>query len=472
MNDYNSVVKKSSRLRVLLILLVLTVLILGPRPLTGAMDLASANNLEAAGNNAGAASAYASAAERLPWMPSLWELAGEASFLDHNSGNSIHFLNMAVRRGAISRLGWLDLGNAYQQHGDTSSALNAWEQALPLVEAYGNLAQAQQKAGNFSAAIENWQANIDQEPDNANAHYQLGLLYAASNPSQALPELMLAARLNPDLEKTTQSLRTALNTALLSDNNAYQFVVSGRALAALGRWDLATEAFRNAVHTNEEYAEAWAWLGLAKQQQGQDGTYELSRAITLNPGTAIIQGLYGMYLQHDGKSNEALVAFQKAANLEPDNPVWQMALGNTFEQTGDLISAYSYYLHAVELAPEDPSTWRALATFSVNNLVDVDATGISAARKLVELSPDDWYSYDLAGQAALLLYDYYAAEDYLNKAVQLAPTEAAPMVHLGLAYIQSGALSSAYSYLILAKTLDPAGPYGWQAGRLLEQFFP
>ena len=472
MNDYNSEVMKSSRVQVLLILLLLITLILSPRPLTGAVDLASAQKLEVAGNSGGAASAYASAAERLPWIPSLWERAGEASFLDHNGRNSIIFFKKAIARGTISKLGWLELGNAFQQRGDISFALNAWEQALPLAEAYGNLAQEQQKVGNFQAAIENWQANVDQEPGNANAHYQLGLLYAATNPSKALPELMLTVKLNPDLDRTLQGLREALNTAFLSDNNAYHFLVSGRALAALGKWDLATEAFHHAVYVNEGYAEAWAWLAMAKQQQGQDGTFEVTRAITLDPGAAIVQGLYGMYLEHEGKSKEALPAFQKAASLESSNPIWQMALGNTFEQTGDLISAYSHYLHAVELAPEDPSTWRALATFSVNNGVDVDTTGISAARKLVELSPDDWYSYDLAGQAALLLYDYSAAEDYLNKAVRLAPTEAAPVLHLGLAYLQSGVLSSASSYLNLAKVLDPNGPYGQQATRILEQYFP
>jgi Flp pilus assembly protein TadD len=149
-----------------------------------------------------------------------------------------------------------------------------------------------------------------------------------------------------------------------------------------------------------------------------------------------------------------------------------MALGNAFEQEGDLVSAYSSYSHAVELAPEDPSTWRALATFSVNNLVDVDVTGLPAARKLIGLAPEDWQSYDLAGQAAFLLDDYPSAEDYLKKAIQLAPTQAAPALHLGLVYLQSGVLASAYSYLNLAKIYDPDGPYGWQAGRLLEQFFP
>jgi tetratricopeptide (TPR) repeat protein len=469
---YNSVVKKSFRVQSILILILLITLILGPRPLAGAVDLRSAYHYEAVGNHAEAASAYAFAAARLAWMPSLWERAGEAALLDDDTENSILFFNMAAERRAISKLGWLNLGKAYQQRGDVSSAMHAWEQALPLAEAYGYLAQAQQTAGNFPAAIEDWKANVAQEPGSANAHYQLGLLFAATDLLQALPELMQAAQLNPDLQKPIQGLRTSLNTAFLSDNHAYQFLVSGQALAALGQWDLATEAFRNALTANAGYAEAWAWLGLAKQQLGQDGSYEFSHAMTLSSESAIVQGLYGMYLQRQGKPNEALVAYQKAANLETDNPSWQMALGNAFEQAGDLVRAYSSYSHAVELAPEDPATWRALATFSLNNIVDVDVTGMPAARKLIELAPDDWQSYDLAGQAAFLLDDYNSAEDYLIKAIQLAPTQAAPALHLGLVYLQSGVLPSAYAYLNLAKIYDPNGPYGWQAGRLLEQFFP
>jgi hypothetical protein len=60
----------------------------------------------------------------------------------------------------------------------------------------------------------------------------------------------------------------------------------------------------------------------------------------------------------------------------------------------------------------------------------------------------------------------------LKKAISLDPTQAAPALHLGLVYLQSGVQPSAYSYLILARTFDPNGPYGWQAERLLEQYFP
>ena len=455
-----------------LILIALLTLILSPRPISGTLDLRSADRYDAAGNDADAAQAYASAAARIPWMPSLWEKAGVKAMQGGDVENAITFLNKAVKRHAISEWGWLYLGMAYQKRGELSLAVKAWEEALPLAQAYSYLASAERSLGNIAEAIEYWRAHIALEPENAAAHYTLGLLLTATAPEQALPELMQAVNLNPDLDISVQSLRTALNTAFLSDDRPYQFLVSGRALGALGEWDLAVEAFRNAIAGRFNYAEAWAWLGEAEQQQGQDGSLEIEQALTFGPESAMVQGLYGLYLQHQGQPDAALAAFHKAADLEPDNPGWQMALGSASEQTGDLVAAYGYYFHAVELAPADASTWRALVAFSVTNDVDVDGTGLPAARKLVGLAPNDWQSYDLAGQAEFLLEDYTAAETYLKKAVQMSPSQAAPALHLGLVYLQIGDCTSAYSYLDLARTFDPDGPYGWQAGRLLEQYFP
>jgi Flp pilus assembly protein TadD len=284
--------------------------------------------------------------------------------------------------------------------------------------------------------------------------------------------LQRAANLCTGLDLQVQSLRTALNTGFLSENRGYQFLVSGQALGALGEWDLAAEAFRNAVLGNPNYAEAWAWLGEAEQQRGLDGRLAIEQALSLDPTSAMVQGFYGLFQQRQKLPKAALIAFQNAANLEPENPGWQMALGSASEQIGDLVAAYEYYVHAVELAPADASTWRALVTFSVTNAVDVDLTGLPAARKLVGMAADDWQSFDLAGQAEFSLENYPAAIIYLKKAVQMSPTQAAPALHLALVYLQTGERDQAYSYLSLAKTFDPNGVVGWQAGRLLDQYFP
>ncbi len=455
-----------------LILISVLMLILAPRPLTGLMDLSSAVRFDKAGEHIAAALAYKSAAERLPWQPSLWEKAGMSARLGSNLPDAITLLTQAAARNAISKNGWISLGLADQESGDLPSAMNAWRNALPMAEAYRYLAEGQRISGDFPTALDSWHASLLQEPQEAAAHYQVGLLEMALAPSKALPDLMQAAQLDPKLDASVQDLRRALNAALLSDDRSYQFVISGRALGASGNWDLAAEAFRNAIALRADYAEAWAWLGEAKQQQGQDGSTEIERALAINPDSAMLQSLYGLYLQRQKQPEKALTAFQKAAALQPEEPGWQMALGGAYEQNGNLIAALEHYQRAVELAPDEAAAWRALAEFSLRNSVDLAGTGLPAARRLVELANNDWQADDIAGQILMENADIIGAEALLKKAVELDPTQAAPALHLGLLYLQTGNLVSAYSYLNQAKVFDPDGPYGWQAKRLLEQYFP
>lgn len=454
------------------ILLILLVLILAPRPAAGYLDLRQARRLEATGNYAAAASRYGEAAERLPWQPSLWEKAGMAAQLGGDPVKAVAFLRRAASRNALTGQGWVSLGVTYRQSGDLSSAIQAWQHALPLADAYRYLAQSQRELGNFSASMDNWAAAIARKPDDASAHYQLGLLKMVIAPTDALPELMRAAQLDPSLDPSVQALRSVLNTAFLSDDRAYQFLVSGRALGGLGEWDLAAKAFHNAVTLRADYGEAWAWLSEAKQQQGLDGSIEMGRALGLNPGSAMIQSLYGIDLQRQKQPEKALTAFQKAAALEPEEPGWQMALGGAYEQTGDLVAALEHYQKAAELSPDQADAWRALAEFSLRNSVDLSGTGLPAARRLVELAKNDWRADDIAGQILMETGNMVGAEILLKKAVELDPTQAAPALHLGLLYLQTGSRAAAYSYLNQAKVFDPNGEVGWQANRLLEQNFP
>jgi tetratricopeptide (TPR) repeat protein len=455
-----------------LILIGLLVLILAPRPLSGWLDLLAAQCRGLQGDLPGAAYAYAAAAERIPWQPTLWARAGEAAFSAGEIQDSIVYFQRAEGRAALSQAGWADFAKAYQINGDTADAIAAWKKALPSVSAYAYLADNYRQEGDLSAALEDWRALIALDAKNANAHYQLGLLLTATSPEQAVPELMSAAQLDPKLDASVQSLRTSLNTALLSDDRAYQLTISGIALGGLGAWDLAGEAFRRATVINPGYADAWAWLGESKQHGGQDGLMDLQKAILLDPGSAMIQDLYGIYWQRQGQTTRALAAFQRAAELEPDNAGWQMALGSAYEQSGDLVAALEHYNDAVTLSPQDASTWRALAEFSLNNDVDVAGTGLPAVQKLLALAPADWQSDDLAGLAAFEMSHLVEAEQLFLKAIQIAPDQAAPHEQLGLAYLEAGDRASAYPQLIQATTLDPNGTYGDQAQRLLEQNFP
>jgi tetratricopeptide (TPR) repeat protein len=475
-------VTKSTLLQTLirnaLIVILLLVLILAPRPAAGYFYLTQAE-LRSVGHVKllDIAPYYALAAGRIPWRPDLYERAGLAYFNGRAYGTAIPFFQLALQYHALSSDGRMAWGNAVYLHGNVTGAIAIWEDALkqenpdPYLHSY--LGDGYEKIGNYGGAIQEFKAFLQVHPDSDRDHYQLGLLYAATTPEKALPELMRAVQLNPTMDASVESLRSALNTASLSDDSAYQLLVSGRALGALGNWDLAAEAFRNAIAVRTDYADAWAWLGEAKQQQGQDGSVEIKRAIALNPNSALVESLFGLYLERQKQPKQALAAIQKAAALEPGNPGWQMALGEAYEQTGDLVSALQYYQKATELSPQDATFWRALAEFSLRNNLDLAGTGLPAARRLVELSNNDWQSDDIAGQMLLEMDDPVGAEVLLKKAIELDPTQAAPFLHLGFLYLQTGDRTAAFSYLNQAKSgFDPDGSIGWQASRLLEKYFP
>jgi Flp pilus assembly protein TadD len=469
-------VKKTFGLTNFLILVVLLTLILAPRPITGYLDLERARRSDAAGDYAGAAFAYALAAECIPWRGDVWGLAGQAALKAEEPQQSVRWFAAGESRQALLLADWQTYGDAFQLLGDQPSAVWAWEQGLaqygPSAGIYWRLARAARQRGVLEQSMSLLSEVLALAPEDAAAHDELGLLLTAIAPEKALAELLQASRLDPAYDAQVQELRTAINTALLENDRAYQYLLSGRGLAALNEWELAETAFRNALAARPDYAEAWAWLGEARQQLGQEGRIQVERALVYNPKSAMIQGLYGIYLQRQGQPEKALAAYQKAADLEPQDPGWQMSLASASEQAGDLVAALGYYLHAVELAPQQASTWRATAEFSLRNSVNLIGVGLPAVRGLLTLAPDDWQSYDLAGQIMLETGDPVGAEEMLKKAIQLDITQAAPALHLGMLYLQTNNQARAYSYLNQAIAFNPNGPFGLQAGRLLEQYFP
>jgi len=438
--------------------------------------MVTATRQYSAGQYSLSAQEYKWAAQRIPCLPNLWEKAGEAYFQAKDYPQSLNAYQMASNRHELSLNGYMHMGDIALSEGDASLAVKLWSETLQnggkpelllprLADGYESLLDYNQE----SLVLQEYLAIA---PEDAAALYNFGLLQAASNPASASDNLIHAAQRDTTLDASVQTIRTAINTALLSDDKAYQLVVTGRALGSLGKWNLASLAFRNALQIRPEYADAWAWLAEAVQQLNQDGKAEIDKARSLDPRSAMVQSLYGLYLQRQRQPFKALTAFQTAVALEPNNPAWQMALGRAYELTDDLVAALEHYQRAVELAPDDANVWRALAEFCLRDSIDLKGIGLPAAEHLLELADNDWRSYDIKGQIMLETGDPTKAEELLKKAAELGPTQPAPLFHLGVLYLQKGDRNAAYSHLLLARDYDPGGAYGWQARRLLEQFFP
>jgi tetratricopeptide (TPR) repeat protein len=244
-------------------------------------------------------------------------------------------------------------------------------------------------------------------------------------------------------------------------------VLIGRGLGLLQEWELARVAFDSAVEADGKNAEAWAWLGEANYQTGQEAGTELDRAVALDPNSSTVHGLRGLYYQRTGNFRSALTEFQAAAKIDDQNPAWQVSVGETYSKLGDLIRALEAYQSATKLAPEDAQYWRMLALFCAQNNVNIKTIGIPAAQKAVILEKNNVASLDLLGWVLLLGERYPEAERQLNKALEIDPQNAMVHLHLGMLYLQLGNRDQAYQHFAAAR--DLGNP---DADAILKQYFP
>ncbi|RPH58050.1 MAG: tetratricopeptide repeat protein, partial [Chloroflexi bacterium] len=328
------------------------------------------------------------------------------------------------------------------------------------------------KRGQFEAAGQILRRWLEFDPQNVEASYQLALVLLADAAPEALPLLQTAGN-DPSLASRATELIPALEIALAEPATVYRLTVCGRALAAVGEWPLAERAFLRAVDADPTYAPAWAWLGEARQQTGSgEALPHLQKAVSLAPQAVEMRVMLGLYWQRQGEWAKARDEFEAAALLEPDNPLWQMSLGEMYARLGNLVTALGYYQDATRLAPHESGAWRALALFCVENDSYLEDVGREAALQALALEPGSAQNMDVLGRVLLATGDPDSAEAMFQKAIAAAPGDPAPLFHLGLLYLQTGQSDRARQSLLSAQALDGDGPIGAQAKKVLERYFP
>jgi tetratricopeptide (TPR) repeat protein len=449
--------------------LVICLLVFG-----GYWSLAAA---EAGPGGLSAAAQYETAARLLPWRADLYEQAALSALDGQDAARAIALFGFARQKGALSASGQLRLGDAYLLVGKTESALAEWQGLLNDDQARGEASQRLVEAyfsqNQFEAAETALRQWLDFNPGNPQANYRLGLLRLTAAAPDARDLLETAANGDPQLAGHANQLIAALDTAAPDSPLVYRLTVCGRALAAIDEWILSQRTFARAANLDAEYAPAWAWLGESLQHTGDgDAIGALQKAVALSPDAVEFHAMLGLYWQRKSDWAQARAEFIAAARLEPKNPFWQMTLGELSAHLDDLVQALTYYQAAVQLAPDNIQTWRALALFCAEHDASVDDVGLNAALQAFALEPESPQSMDILGRVLMAAGETASAEAMFKKALVLTPQDPALLLHLGLLYLETEQLDLAQQFLRSAWDLDPSGPSGTRAARILESYFP
>ena len=423
---------------------------------------------ETSANSLDASHAYETAATFLFWRQDLYEKAGLLA--GGEPQRAIQLFTSARERGNLSPVGQAALAEAYFASDQTGLALAlsqnllAANQEIPRVGPL--LAKYYRERGQLDEETRVLRRWLEGDPQNPQASQRLGLILAAQAAPEAVPLLQTASQ--------TQ-FGNMINALEAPGNLTYRLTRCGQALAQMNEWILAEQAFTHAVTTDSAYAEAWAWLGLARQHNGRPGAQQaLVNAIQLNGQSASIHVMAGTYYLQSGNPGEAVNQFKTATQEEPGNPAWWVALGGAAAQI-DLSVALNAYIQAIDLAPQQADYWYDLAAFCVERNAYIDDYGLNAGLQAYALEPHNPLYMDMLGrvQTAAGLYD--PAEVMFKKALETAgssdPT-AMFHLHLGLLYLQNSHNDLAKFEFEQALTLDPTGLYGSQAQKLLQRYFP
>lgn len=417
------------------------------------------------------------APRKITLSPRFWERTGQQAFATGNPRLAISLLNQATDSAqGLTPEGWLLLGDACQAIGDLENALQAWVNAGNSTPALERQLQAHLGMQDYPAAVVDLQALLSLHPDDAGKRFQLGLLLAVTQPDQAVQFLASAAEGSSDNTQTLLTLQQRILAAQPAGQPAYTLLEAGRALADLGEWELAAEAFRRAAQLRPDYPEAWAFLGEALQHlnipEGKDfssdGLAELEYARTLDPSSASAGLFTALYWRRQGQFRRAVNTLEALAALDSLNPVIQIELGNTLVEKGDPKAALPYFVRATELAPDETHTWITLVDFSIQNQYQLRQVALPASRQLLRLTPNDPAALDRMGQSLLLLDDFVNAERFIRRAMQAAPRYAPAHLHLAQVFLQRGDIAAARQELSLFIELASDSPEAELAKRLLE----
>ena len=193
----------------------------------------------------------------------------------------------------------------------------------------------------------------------------------------------------------------------VSETESVGFYIRGFNSIGRGEYIEAERTFNTVIQLEPGFARGWDGRGQALMLQGrpEEAMLDFDRAIELKPNLADAytnRALTRVALDDpDGAAGDA----RRAIELKEDSVGAQLVLGRIYSQKGDAVTALEWFDLAVATDSEDGATWWWRGRFY----------------------------RDVLGEGNLALDDF-------NKAIELAPTQAALYVDRALLYIQARTL--------------------------------
>ena len=336
--------------------------------------------------------------------------------------------------GALLAASFLFLGARQQTEEDSQGALQRGMKAY--------------RQGDFTAAIESFEAVLSRKPENVQARFNLaGALHQTGNAKQALEEIL---KLEGKMKNRARYLSTL-----------------GQIYAATGRLVEAQEALTESAELRPEVARTHYWLGEVLASRGaQLGAIEkMQEAARLHPRWALPHGRMGELWHRLGSPGRAIESLERAAELAPEASRILVPLGKAYALGGRHEDA----VRALEKALESTREMALVRALLADSLLASGKTerAVTEYRTTVEQDPENTgYRIELA-EALYLNEELEAALTELEQVLVQEPQNGLVLYYIGVFEDELGQKAVARGHLEAAIALLESQPakMDFRAGR-------
>ena len=255
----------------------------------------------------------------------------------------------------------------------TAAARQAGDEVTPEVQQLYAQAKAAQQRGDSAAAIEKYRAMIKLAPHLAPAYNNLGMLYFnAHDYNHAADVLKRGLELHPDMptasamlgmsyfqlgenEKAEPLLRAACE-AHPTDNDVEMMLA--HILMNLKKFGDAASYLNNFLERNPKDQQAWYLLGKTYLQLSEDS---LKKIDEIDPNSVVAHEIAGEIDESMHNYDVALVEFQKAIDLAPQQAGTHLHMAHAYWLLGKWESAQTEYKAELAIDPNNCTARWSLA---------------------------------------------------------------------------------------------------------------
>jgi tetratricopeptide (TPR) repeat protein len=275
-------------------------------------------------------------------------------------------------------------------------------------------------------AIEFMRRAIAQDPNFAEAHNNLGQLYAEKKEFQlAVHHYGEAARLKPsDKESLIEQAR------ILCDE-------VGDPAGALAIYDRLVRIASNDARAHRGRGKCLAALG-----RRDEAARAMKRAVKVAPDDPLAAFHQATILVEIGRREEALEAFERAHALDPKDHDILLGFANLVRDMGDKQRAVDLFTRAIEVKPDFAEAYSNLGNILTDEAMLDEA--IAAARRATALKPDLFQAWNNLGSALQTAFLPAEAIEAYAKGLAIRPNDDAMLWNLSLCLLALGRIEDGW----------------------------